>query len=102
MSEQSSTESPSPSRRSRAGAQGSPSEAQPAQTQTESDRGQFVSEGDEGYEKGYWGTRDNPFADEEFALTTGPDAPLQDLRGNPVELDEHIDKSAAGAQPHEE
>ncbi len=80
-------------------------ESQPAQTEDQSSQGkgkaEHVTEGEESYEKGYWGTRDNPFDDEEFALTTGPDAPLQDLQGNPVDVDEHIDKSASGAQPQE-
>jgi hypothetical protein len=67
------------------------------QSQTQSDRGEksdrggeFVTEGKEAQEAGYWGTRDNPFPDEAFALTTGPDAPLQDAQGNPVDVDEHI------------
>ena len=56
-------------------------------------KGEFVVEGQDAQDAGYWGTRDNPFADEEFALTTGPDAPLQDMSGNPVEVDEHIQKA---------
>jgi len=57
-------------------------------------RGEYVNEGQEAYEAGYWGTRDNPYADEEFALTTGPNAPLQDLQGNPIDIDkdDHIQK----------
>lgn len=70
-----------------------PPEEEPevSETETTSDKnGEFVAEGADAQEAGYWGTRDNPFPDEAFALTTGPDAPLTDMLGNPVDLDEHI------------
>ena len=62
--------------------------------------GQTVTEGQESYEKGYWGLRENPHDDEEFTLQTGPNSPLQDARGNPavdaegneISADEHIQK----------
>jgi hypothetical protein len=46
---------------------------------------EHVHEGEEAQQAGYWGTRDNAFADEEFSLTTGPDAPVTDAHGNPVD-----------------
>lgn len=55
--------------------------------------GDFVAEGEDAQEKGYWGSRKTPFDDAEFSLTTGPDAPLTDMRGNLVEVDEHIEKA---------
>lgn len=48
---------------------------------------EHVVEGEESYEKGYWGVRTNPHPDEAFALTTGPDAPVTDQLGNPVETE---------------
>ena len=45
----------------------------------------FVEEGEAAQEAGYWGKRENPFPDEDFTLTTGPDAPVQDAQGKPVE-----------------
>ena len=72
--------------------QSTQAEQQPAEGGS-SKSGEFVPEGTkEAQEAGYWGTRDNPFEDEEFALTTGPNAPLTDDNGNPLDIDkdEHI------------
>lgn len=66
--------------------------------------GEFVEEGEAAQEKGYWGTRNNPFDDEEFALTTGPDAPVQDMAGNPVDVEAkqaEQDKVSAQAEKSE-
>lgn len=41
----------------------------------------------EAYEKGYWGNRDTPFDDAEFALTTGPNSPGEADLVNPEEYD---------------
>ena len=60
----------------------------PASESKSSKKGEFVQEGEDAQEKGYWGTRDNPVEDEEFALTTGPDAPITDAQGNPLDVDE--------------
>jgi hypothetical protein len=46
----------------------------------------FSSE-QEAYEKGYWGNRDTPFDDAEFALTTGPNSPGEADLLNPEEYD---------------
>jgi hypothetical protein len=64
---------------------------------TEPHYGDQVIEGEESYEKGYWGTRATPFADEEFALTTGPNSPITDLQGNPtgIDPDDHIESEPA-------
>ena len=79
-----------------------PSTTEPANTESgeKKGKGEFVVEGQESYEKGYWGLRENPHDDEEFTLQTGPNSPLQDARGNPavdaegneISADEHIQK----------
>jgi hypothetical protein len=46
----------------------------------------FTSEQD-AYEQGWWGNRDTPFDDSEFALTTGPNSPGEADLVNPDEYD---------------
>jgi hypothetical protein len=58
-----------------------------AQSKSQSTQPEHVAEGEDAQEAGYWGTRDNPFPDEDFALTTGPDAPVTDDLGNPVDVE---------------
>lgn len=61
---------------------------QSATKSADSNKGKHVSEGEAAQEAGYWGVRDNPHPDEAFALTTGPDAPVTDQLGNPVDVEE--------------
>jgi hypothetical protein len=57
--------------------------------------GEFVNEAEDAYEKGYWGVRETPFSDEEFTVASGPNSPVTDLAGRPLDVDpdEHIQKS---------